>query len=913
MPRYESLRDRLPLLYRPDADETVGDLLPLGRDDLAEVRGDSDALRFGTHTRDGSLVVDVSDPGPVRRLSLAPGRAPGTGYALEVRAVEEGGALSLKPLAVLPVSDGVAAVDVALPPTFALQLKQRSLLDLHLRGLAGVLERINREAGDVMQAHWSGFADRAAFSPYFLRGRALQRLGVPKPNDTDVLHFPYIDDLGRLASLVSVQPWQEDQSETVETYRRRIARIVALYRNGLGTVDALRGMTEAQLPVNIDAPAEQRDRPFHVEEFAALATVELPVQPPGQPHDVVGPLMHWPVWNDGISAAAVTATVQSPSEAELAQVDADGDPLFVATATPLLELYRGGTLRVGLAYRDTVPAGQTLRIRPAYASWLALDAGVGVSEAVPGEDEADPTAPGPWAADGGAPSGAVAALLHTSENVLWAAAGTELWRRDGAGWTKALDAQPAIHCLAEDGHDLLLGTDGGLVRVFRFPDNGYTAQPEPSPDGRIVHALLQARDGTWWEATSKGLGTIGEGDAFEPTAFGVETFAVADDASGAVYAGGVSGLVAYRPDADRWWWYSGESASDEDSEWVSFDPADASTPFPTEPTVFLPPVTAILRARDGELWLGTDHGLARYVARGDGGPVAFRTLLEAFPDVCPGRVDSIVQDERGLLWVASDRGLLRFDGRDLFEFQAATDSWVQLGRADSLYPADADPLERGAWRFRRNGEVWERFDTSVSTPDWKPFSDDPRTTEEQPVHAVAFTDALAADIAGEAVEVSKFVLRVKLDGDTRVVDGGIPSLPRAPSGPSEWRYLSLEPEDAVLPASRPAWTIEGRLLPAETAAPDPEPGRYDQGLPDPEDEQSEFDEAVFAFPPSARVTMEWAPRHPLSVLVRLGTRGPSDAIDPAALDRVFGGMKQVRPAGVRAVLAVDEKTVRKES
>jgi hypothetical protein len=913
LPRYESLRDRLPLLYRPDSDATVGPQLALGRDDLTEVRGDTAALRFTARTRGGSLVVDVAEPGPVRRLTLAPGRAPGAGYALEVYAVEDGGALGLKPLAVLAVADSVAGVGTVLPPTFALQLKQRSLLDLHLRSVAGVLERLNREATDVMQAHWFRFADRAPYNPYFLRSRALQHLGLPGAADPDVLRFPYIEDLGRLASLVSVTPWQEDASETVETYRQRIARIVALYRNGLGTVDALRSMTEAQLPVDIDAPPERRDRPFHVEEFAALATVELPVQPPGQPHDVVGPLMHWPVWNDGIAASAVTAQVQSPSEAELAQVDADGDALFAATVAPVLELYRGGVLRVGLAYRDTVPPGQTLHIRPAYSSWLALDAGVGVAQAVPGDDEADPTAPGPWSADAGAPGGAVSTLTTTSENALWAGVATgELWRRDGGGWTKALDGQPPIHCLAEDGHDLLLGTDGGLIRVFRFPDDGFTAQPEPDPGGRVVHALLQARDGTWWAATSKGLGRIGEGDAFEATPFDLELYALAEDASGAIYAGGLAGLVAYRPDADQWWWYSGESASDEDSEWIEFDPTDNTT-YPTESKVFLPPVTAVRRARDGALWIGTETGLARYVARADDGVVAFRTLLEAFPDVCPGRVDSFVEDERGLLWICSDRGLLRYDGRDLFEFQPDSDTWLQLGRADSLYEPDADPVERGAWRFRRNGDVWERFDSSAASPDWKPFAGSVRTTEEQPVHAVAFTDSLAADVDGTAVEADRFVLRVKLDGDTRVVDGGIPALPRAAAGPSEWRYLSLEPEDATLPASRPAWTIEGRLLPAETTAPDPEPGRYDQGLPDPEDEQSEFDEAVFAFPPAARVTMEWAPRHPLSVLVRLGTRGPTDAIDPAALDRVFGGMKQVRPAGVRAVLAVDEKTVRKES
>src|SRR5262249_47906706 len=150
------------------------------------------------------------------------------------------------------------------------------------------LERLNREAGEVMQAHWFTFADRAVYNPFFLRSRALQGLGVPGPNDRAVRHFPYIDDLGRLASLLSLSPWQEPTvqfqegppgSETVETYRQRISRIVRLYRNGLGTVDAVRRMTEAQLPVDAFAEAAQRDRPFEVEEFAPIATVTVPVRP----------------------------------------------------------------------------------------------------------------------------------------------------------------------------------------------------------------------------------------------------------------------------------------------------------------------------------------------------------------------------------------------------------------------------------------------------------------------------------------------------------------------------------------------------------------------------------------------------------------------------------------------------------
>ena len=91
------------------------------------------------------------------------------------------------------------------------------------------------------------------------------------------------------------------------------------------------------------------------------------------------------------------------------------------------------------------------------------------------------------------------------------------------------------------------------------------------------------------------------------------------------------------------------------------------------------------------------------------GALAFRTQLEAFPDLVAGRVHAIVEDERGLVWFCSDAGLFRFDGRDLFQYRAGTGEWEQLGRADTLYEDGAPPRTRGAWRFRRDDDAWQRF------------------------------------------------------------------------------------------------------------------------------------------------------------------------------------------------------------
>jgi hypothetical protein len=74
-----------------------------------------------------------------------------------------------------------------------------------------------------------------------------------------------------------------------------------------------------------------------------------------------------------------------------------------------------------------------------------------------------------------------------------------------------------------------------------------------------------------------------------------------------------------------------------------------------------------------------------------------------------------------------------------------------------------------------------------------------------------------------------------------------------------------------------------------------------------------FGAALFAFPPAARIGLEWAGRRRLSVLVRLRRRTAGEAIDPEVLDRVWDGLRQVRPAAVRVALAVEETVVRKET
>ena len=294
MGRLESLRERLPSLYRPETDDVDAEPRPLVPADVVEVLGEQPVPFVVRARSDGALIVrlDGPPPGPVRAITLAPGAVPGPGWALELHRVREDGSMVPKPALVADVRDST----VTLPGLFeerrfGILLRRRPLLTLALVGTADALDRLSLDAALVLQAHWSPFADRAVFDPFFLRGQELHEppLPSPAPDDPAVLDFPYILDLGRLASLVSLPPWQtaatgngDGPGESVEAYRQRIRRIVTLYADGLGTVDALRRMTEAQLPVDLDATAEKRDRPFAIEENAPLVSAQLAVQTPGR-------------------------------------------------------------------------------------------------------------------------------------------------------------------------------------------------------------------------------------------------------------------------------------------------------------------------------------------------------------------------------------------------------------------------------------------------------------------------------------------------------------------------------------------------------------------------------------------------------------------------------------------------------
>jgi hypothetical protein len=811
-----------------------------------------------------------------------------------------------------------------LPSLYRPEPRDRDLLSGFLRAVSRVLGEVDRETADVLQTRWIDYADRAAYARFF-------ELSLLLEAELDPLEYPWIRDLARVAALLPLPPWEEPpaQRELVEAYRLRIRRIVELHRAGLATLGALRRRVEAELPVDLAAPPERRDRSFLLEEFAPVqASLQAPTRGPLE--EVVGPLMRWTVHNDGLAAAAPTLLVEGVAAAA-GETD--------ATTNPLVELHTAGSRRprVGLGWRGTVAPGQALRFAPAYGAWLGLDTGLARSRVGPTEDaSADPTAAaGPFDPAPGAPAQEVAALLQTTDRMLWAATGpagaASLWRFDGAAWTEALSGQPTLHCLLEDGDDLLIGTDTGLLRMAQHPpeEDPFDPQPVSAAGAGPIRALIPADGGGIWLAGATALSRLGTGDTVEVFVLGseteleVEVRSVAPDPGGVIHVATDRGVFQYQPLKDAWYWYEGEGRTEQERDWLPFlpDAAGEERNFPGPDAAFLPPARRVHRGPDASLWIGTDAGLARYVARPAASPsgrrvgtsLTFETVLEAFPDLGTEPVHDIREDARGVVWFATGRGVFRFDGRDFWQLRAG--AWAQLGRAELLYPADREPEPRGAWRFQRATSRWQRFDPGAST--WVDFLDEPRATVEPAVRTVLWTaevDAHLGDWDGSAftnptpVDPAELEVRFK-PSDERVVTGGLPGLPDLPTGPSFWRYLRMEAPEDPPPTSTPAWTSEGRLVPPppEGLEDDPGPARFDVEAPPP---PSDFDGSVYAFLPSARVRFVWAARRRRSVLVRLLEPPDGEPLDPAILDRVWEGIQRVRPAGVTAALAVEQTIAR---
>ena len=798
-----------------------------------------------------------------------------------------------------------------LPSLYRPELTAADLFTVFVRAIGDGLDGVSKASSDVMQAHWFSYADGALFSEFVRRSRELAQQPPVQRTDEIVEGLPYLTDLPRLSALLDRAPWLDPpvSRDHVEDFRRRLADLVTMYRLGLGTLAAMRLATRIALPVSDRAaPLGLRTRPFTVEEFAPLHPRTQPIAARGQPLDLVGPLMRWSI--DSNSQAPVLPTAFIRGVAPVAdRID--------ATTQPLLERVQlSDNTGVALAYVGDLAPGQALALWPTYTSWLAAAAGIDAASSVgDAQHTANPTAAGPWSNVAAGPVGVVAAFFQSADRFLWAAANEagvgSVWRTDGSAWQQLLNGLPEVRCLAGRDADLLIGMATGVSALALYAA-GAVLTPDPATlAGPAINALAADRSGQFWAASSSGVARVNNDLTLTLVGPGARAATQTPlhcafvDGDGTLFFGGDLGVFQFQPVANRWYHYAGAAVDESSPDWLPFDPAvDA---LPAADTIFLPTVRCITRGPDAALWLGTDHGIARYLAREN--RRTFTTLLEAFPSVTQLPVHAVATDERGQLWFATDTGLIVFDGADWWQRQGAL-----LARLVNE-PLVRTPLERGVseltfFRFVRSAARWQSL-TPIGSAGFVVVNPAATAIAEPAVSTMTWTDGVHQQLGsfdGDTFTPSAdapAAVRVRFKPDAlRVLDGGVPALPRLLPGSSDWRYLALEPAVVPQPATFPAWTVEGRLLPEPERGAAPLEGRYLANA------VSELRDQVFSFNPAAQVWLRWTPRELLAVLVRLRRTAADEVVDPLVLDRVFDELNRVRPAAVRIGLAVDDQLVR---
>jgi hypothetical protein len=578
---------------------------------------------------------------------------------------------------------------------------------------------------------------------------------------------------------------------------------------------------------------------------------------------------------------------------------------------------------VALGYAGTLAANTTLRLVPARRTWLASADGLNASARETLDNAGtDPSGNGPFAAVAEAPGGQPRRLALAADHALWCIlenAGTfSLARFDGTTFAEmSLGASAAsLSALLAHGRRLFVASGDGLFVADLFPSGDYVFEAVAVVPEAV--RALWIGDGQLFCAGDDGLAVL-DLDAdlalVERRLPGVSLRAGAGERSRLYVATERSLLLL---DGERSFRYEGGALSEDRADWVAIEPSEAATA--TSP---LPPVNTITTTPDGTLWLGTERGLAAHAVIGE-----TTTILQAFSDTVAGSVHELVVDERGMLWIASAGGLFRYDGRDLAQYRSEG-RWSSLGRADTVYPDATSAAPRGHFRFDVADDRWEQFTPAAAR--FEAVELPSRAEPGQAVFALLFSPSVRAELGSfdgdtftPTTSVSDEDLRLRVKPEqTRIVAGGLPALgPVSAAVATVWRYLELEPSDLEPPPGRPWWSCEGRLFtPPAAAAPWPghfrEPaspwhidGHWDGiVLPPP---VPDTDGAIFAYPPSARVWMDYAPAPRVGVRIRLFRRSPDAAIEPMIVDRVLELARRARAAGVRLELAV-EGTVVKEA
>ncbi len=216
-------------------------------------------------------------------------------------------------------------------------------------------------------------------------------------------------------------------------------------------------------------------------------------------------------------------------------------------------------------------------------------------------------------------------------------------------------SESSVHCTYQDGTGFLwFCTEDGLNKYDGYNFTAYRpGHPQNSITASYVRSVCESPEGVLWIATmGGGLDQLNLATGqftnyssltdIRPSSDWLTTLFC--DHDGAVWIGHTAvGLDRFDPEANRFTRY----------RHVEDEPRSLNAGA----------VNAILRDREGVLWIGTDSGLDR------GDPIGQRFIhYQHVPGDADGlsgtSVRAIFQDREGVLWIGTDGGLDRFDRQE---------------------------------------------------------------------------------------------------------------------------------------------------------------------------------------------------------------------------------------------------------
>lgn len=238
--------------------------------------------------------------------------------------------------------------------------------------------------------------------------------------------------------------------------------------------------------------------------------------------------------------------------------------------------------------------------------------------------------------EGVPPRGALRAYCEDDQGGVWFAADGGVARFKDGRFTVYGDRELAglsITWLLKDREGTIwIGTSGGLFRLAKQFITGLST--ESGLLHREVYPIMQSRNGDIWVGSILGLSRFRNG-VFHNTPLPVPinyVQALSEDRTGRLWIGIVGGLLLY-----------------ENGKLENF----SSLVGGAESTVCM-----ILTDRNGDVWVGSDHGLFRFRERQ---VVAHYTTKEGLP---LDDVRVIHEDRQGTLWIGTSGSLTRFaDGK----------------------------------------------------------------------------------------------------------------------------------------------------------------------------------------------------------------------------------------------------------